>query len=183
MGYICLEFNGIYLCIAISGYEWVLNMCLPPFEYSCLRLGILAWRCTARVHLPKCESFPECFAWWLSKESACNAEDPPSNHGSGRSPGEGNGYPLQYSRLENPMDGGAWWATVYGVAKSRIWLSDKHFRVLCTRSKWVAEEKQSLKYMATGASLQKIHPIISHVKLSRRFGFHRYLIKIEILSS
>ena len=52
-----------------------------------------------------------------SKESACNAGDPRSNHGSGRSPGEGNGYPLQYSRLENPMDGGAWWATVYGDAK------------------------------------------------------------------
>ena len=39
---------------------------------------------------------------------------------SGRSPGEGNGYPLQYSWLENPMDGGAWWATVHGVAKSWI---------------------------------------------------------------
>ena len=39
--------------------------------------------------------------------------------GSERSPGEGNGNPLQYSCLENPMDGGAWWATVHGVAKSR----------------------------------------------------------------
>ena len=39
--------------------------------------------------------------------------------GQGRSPGEGNGNPLQYSYLENPMDGGAWWATVHGVAKSR----------------------------------------------------------------
>ena len=38
--------------------------------------------------------------------------------------GEGNGSPLQYSCLENPMDGGAWWATVHGVAKSRRWLSD-----------------------------------------------------------
>ena len=37
---------------------------------------------------------------------------------------EGNGNPLQYSCLENPMDGGAWWATVHGVAKSRTWLSD-----------------------------------------------------------
>ena len=40
--------------------------------------------------------------------------------GLGRSPREGNGNPLQYSCLENPMDGGAWWATVHGVAKSRI---------------------------------------------------------------
>ena len=39
--------------------------------------------------------------------------------GSGRSPGEGNGNPLQYSCLENPMDGGAWRATVHGVAKSQ----------------------------------------------------------------
>ena len=53
------------------------------------------------------------------KASACNAGDPSSIPGSGRSPGEGNGTPLQYSCLENPMDGGAWWATVHGVAKSR----------------------------------------------------------------
>ena len=43
---------------------------------------------------------------------------------SGRSPGEGNGNPLQYSGLENSMDRGAWWATVHGVAKSRTRLSD-----------------------------------------------------------
>ena len=49
------------------------------------------------------------------KESACNAGDPGSIPGSGRSPGEGNGNPLQYSCLENPMDRGAWQATVHGV--------------------------------------------------------------------
>ena len=48
-----------------------------------------------------------------------NAADPGSIPGSGRSPGEGNGNPLQYSCLENPMDRGAWWATIHGVAKSR----------------------------------------------------------------
>ena len=52
------------------------------------------------------------------KQSAWNAGDPDSIPGSGRSPGEGNGNPLQYSCLENPMDGGAWQATVRGVAKS-----------------------------------------------------------------
>ena len=52
------------------------------------------------------------------KASARNAGDQGSIPGSGRSPGEGNGNPLQYSCLENPMDGGAWWATVHGVAKS-----------------------------------------------------------------
>ena len=59
------------------------------------------------------------------KASACNVGDPGSIPGSGRSPGEGNGNPLQYSCLENPMKGGAWWATVHGVAKSRTRLSDK----------------------------------------------------------
>ena len=52
----------------------------------------------------------------VGKESACNAGDPGLVPGSGRSPGEGNGNPLQYSCLENPMDGGAWRATVHGVA-------------------------------------------------------------------
>ena len=47
--------------------------------------------------------------------------------GLGRSPGDGNGNPLQYSCLENPMDRGAWWATVRGVAKSQTQLSEKHF--------------------------------------------------------
>ena len=54
-----------------------------------------------------------------SKASACNAGDLGSIPGLGRSPGDGNGNPLQYSYLENSMDGGAWWATVHGVAKSR----------------------------------------------------------------
>ena len=58
------------------------------------------------------------------KASAYNAGDLGSNPGSGRSSGEGNGTLLQYSCLENPMDGGAWWATVCGVAKSRTRLSD-----------------------------------------------------------
>ena len=49
------------------------------------------------------------------KESACSAGDPGSNPGLGRSPGEENGNPLQYSSLGNPMDRGAWQATVYGV--------------------------------------------------------------------
>ena len=46
-----------------------------------------------------------------AQESACNAGEPGSVPGLGRSPGEGNGNPLQYSCLGNPMDGGAWWAT------------------------------------------------------------------------
>ena len=52
------------------------------------------------------------------KESTCNAEDLGSISGSGRTPGEENGYLLQYSCLGNPMDRGAWQATVNGVAES-----------------------------------------------------------------
>ena len=51
------------------------------------------------------------------KESVCDAGDPSSVPGLGRSPGEWNDYSLQYSCLENSMDRGAWWATVHGVAE------------------------------------------------------------------
>ena len=54
------------------------------------------------------------------KESDCNAGDPGSVPRLGKSPGEQNGYPLQYSCLENPMDRGPWWATVHGVTKSQM---------------------------------------------------------------
>ena len=53
------------------------------------------------------------------KEFACNVRDLGSIPGWGRSPGEGNGCLLQYSGLGNPMNRGAWWATVHGIAKSR----------------------------------------------------------------
>ena len=58
------------------------------------------------------------------KESACNVGDPGSLSRWRRSPGEGNGNPIQYSCLENPMDGGAWLVTVHGIAKSHTRLSN-----------------------------------------------------------
>ena len=67
-----------------------------------------------------------------SKESTCNVGDLGSIPGSGRSPGEGNGNPLQYSCLRNPMDRGARWATVHGVAKSRTRLTTEHTRAVCS---------------------------------------------------
>ena len=59
-----------------------------------------------------------------AKESACNAGHPASIPGSGRSSGEENGYPFQYSRLENSIDRGAWQATVHRVTKSQTGLRD-----------------------------------------------------------
>ena len=67
-----------------------------------------------------------------SKESSCNVVDPGLIPGSGRPPGEGNGYPLQYPCLKNPMDRGAWRSTVSGVAKSWTRLSDR--QTLCLES-------------------------------------------------
>ena len=60
----------------------------------------------------------------LVKESACNAVDLGSIPGLGRCPSKGNGNPLQYSCLENPMDKGAWKTTVLGVTKNQTQLSD-----------------------------------------------------------
>ena len=60
----------------------------------------------------------------ISRESTCDAGDPDSIPGRGRSPGEGNGYSLQYPCLGNPMDPGAWWAPVHRVAKT--WMRLNH---------------------------------------------------------
>ena len=71
-----------------------------------------------------------CLKYWGipggsdDKASACNAGVLGSIPGSGRSPREGNGYPLQYSCLENSMDRRAWQAAIYGVTKSWTWLRD-----------------------------------------------------------
>ena len=82
-------------------------------------------------------SLPSSLLLWAmddsgDKESACNAGDLGLIPGSGRSPGEGNGNPLQYSCMENTMDRGAWEATVHGAAKSQTQLSNFFsFRFVC----------------------------------------------------
>ena len=106
-----------------------------PLQYSCLENSMDGGAWWATVHgVAKSRTLLSDFTFtWLSwaslvaqksKTSVCSAGDPGSIPGLGRSPGEGNGSPLQYSCLENSMDGGAWWVTVHGVAKSRTRLSD-----------------------------------------------------------
>ena len=73
------------------------------------------------THINKCLGFPDGSE---VKVSACNVGELGSIPGLGRFPGEGNGNPLQYSCLENPMDRGAWWATVHRVTKNRTQLSN-----------------------------------------------------------
>ena len=94
---------------------------------------ILVW---VAISLSKGSSRPRdrtpVFTVWATSESSWNAGDLGSVPGWGRSLGERNGNPLQYSRLENPMDGGAWPPTVHGVAKSWTQLSDFTFFFFAT---------------------------------------------------
>ena len=70
------------------------------------------------------------------EESTCNVGHLGSIPGLGRSPGEGNGNPLQYSCLENPVDRGAWWATIYRVTQS--WTQLKRFSThACTDTHYI----------------------------------------------
>ena len=73
---------------------------------------------------PPCEWGIDFLGGSDGKASACNAGDTGSIPGLGRSPGEGNGNPLQYACLENSMNRGAWWVIVHGVAKIQTRLSN-----------------------------------------------------------
>ena len=97
------------------------------------------------------------------KESACNAGDLGSIPGSGRYLGEGNGNPLQYFCLENPMDRGAWWVTVHRVTKSQTRLSDSHNNNKST----LLQQKISNNWLLAHEMLQRVL-IKSLNKLSRK---------------
>ena len=120
----CLPLEALLRCQASVGcYEF------GPYLSGHFLLPILL---RLRAHLPFSEHAlfvsSACLEWMPrgseGKASACNAGDLGSIPGSGRFPGEGNGNPLQYCCLENLLDGGAWWATVHGIANSRTRLSD-----------------------------------------------------------
>ena len=96
-----------------------------------------------RSSIPSAKTRPGADCSSDGKVSACNGGDLGSIPGSGISPGEGNGKPLQYCCLESWMDGGAWFATVHGIIKSRTQLSNftgtggnKEFMIWATVSFW-----------------------------------------------
>ena len=93
--------NMAYIQIFVVYFNILLN------RVKCLILSLLAFCCL----------FVCVYSWLRSKEFTCKAGDTGSISGSGRAPGSGNSNPLQYSCPENPMDLGAWWATVYGVTR------------------------------------------------------------------
>ena len=72
-----------------------------------------------------------------NKESARSAGDPGSIPGLGRSPGEGNGKPLQYPCLENSMDGGVWWDTLHGGRKESDTTERLHFHFVKSERKYI----------------------------------------------
>ena len=134
VGFLCPAVSfQICLPCSVSLSEWIIQSAAWTDLLSGEQKGTLA-----------SPAFFECFSDWKfplpldggfpggsdSKASVRNAGDPGLIAGSGRSPGEGNGNPLQYSYLENSTDGGAWWATVHGAAKSRTRLSDFTFTFL-----------------------------------------------------
>ena len=124
-GCICLDFQMLALQTPSWGRpKLIAQMTEPGFGTVTLLWSTPAHFCSLLYSsvLMWTRGFP-CSS--VGKESACNAGDLGSIPGSGRSPGEGNGNPLQYSCLENPMDRGAWQATVHGVAKVRHDLTTK----------------------------------------------------------
>ena len=111
------------------------------------------------------------------KEPACHVGDPGSILGSGRSPGEGNGNPLQYSCLENAMDRGAWQATVYGVARVGHDLATKPLPPKHTRTK-VGSGKTKYQDLPLLAPQSGCDPIlISGWKSAKEVIYSRVLIR------
>ena len=117
--------------------------------------GILHWiQEQVSLHVVSClgeclskESRERGLPWWLRGESAGNtgtAGDADSVPGPGRSLGGGLGNPLQYPCLENPVDRGAWWATVHRVAKSQTWLKRLSMHTGVQKDKELAVKGQTL---------------------------------------
>ena len=118
------KFKTTFLII-LSHYFSLSVIYLKNMQWSFLILHKCCWKILKKkkkqVKLWPSFGFPGCSG---GKESACNGRDSGSIPVSGRSPGERNGYLLQYSCLENSKDRGFWLATIHMVTKSQTWLSD-----------------------------------------------------------
>ena len=111
-----VEWTGSKMCLSLAPYALP-----PPGHHSVICLEFKEWDFSFQKVISSKKSLSNGSD---GKESACNAGDTSSIPGLGRSPSEGNGYPLQYSCLANSMDRGAWRAIVHRVAKSQTQLSD-----------------------------------------------------------
>ena len=134
-------------------------------------------------------------SWLSSKESICNAGatgDSGWIPRLGRSPQDGNGNPLQYSCLENPIDRGAWQAIVHGVAKSQAWLSNYHSHSkegrtsadslvtsICTRDKKCFRGKEYFGILLQRWINLKVNYMtyVSHKKKSLSVAFLKVILK------
>ena len=108
--------------------------------------------------------------WFSGKESACQCRS--LIPGSGRSPGEGNGNPFQYSYLVNPMDRGVWWATIHGVTKNQTWLNTHtcthriafHLLYTCElacKVIWICKLSEINFHIEQDSSVQFSHSVVS----------------------
>ena len=108
-----------------------------------------------------------------SKESACHTGDLGSIPGSGRSPRGGHGNPLQCSCLQNPMDKGAWQATVHGVTKSQTWLSDYAHTANHVRSRILKNSQLGRIFQERNLNLtQRWGPAHLHMGKSHSWNLH-----------
>ena len=112
-------YSLVWSLLRITPYYSLLQSLLPITPYYSLLQSLLPITPCYSLLRSLLPITPYCFPGGsLSKESACNAQDPGSIPGWGRSPGEKNGNPLQNACLENPMNGRPWQATVHSVAES-----------------------------------------------------------------
>ena len=126
--------GGVRMGTPSSDSSWSMQSILSTLLLGCFSAQGLRWSAGSQGHPMPSLFWRSEFCFYNSrgldgKECACNVGDPGSIPGLGRSPGRGHGNPLQYSCLENPMDRGAWKATVHGIAKdldTTEWLTHFH---------------------------------------------------------
>jgi len=115
-------FVYVFVCVCVCVYMCIVCVCVVcgmVHVYICVCVCVVCVYVCMKVYGFKKKKKFLIACGSDGKESTCNAGDLGSIPGSGRSPGEGNGSPLQYSCLENSMDRGPWWATVHGIEKSQ----------------------------------------------------------------